>query len=59
MDNSTIVAKERDYVNRAIDTLKEIGLNNPSVKQIRKCIDGLKSGERFSTNWYLRQGEKN
>jgi hypothetical protein len=49
---STITA-ERSYVVKAIELLGAIGLKNPSVREIRSCVDGIKKGEKFANNWYL------
>ena len=51
MTNSTTTSGEKGYVVRAIKFLREQGNDNPSICEIRDCITGLKSSDKFSEKY--------
>lgn len=51
METSQISVGEKKLVLRAIAELNGIGLSNPTISQIKSCMDGLRKGYEFSERW--------
>jgi hypothetical protein len=55
----TTITTERNYVIRAIELLAGVGMKNPSIKDIRFCVNGLKNGEKYVRKWYAKKNKLN